>query len=618
MTNPQVPVSGSVGSGGDFPTNGSTAITLAGAAYTLRLFAPTSEVCYQQIVATGVSAGSSVVAPLVAGFTFCVINNSDGPFEFGGASGATVSIPVSTDASGTWVTTDGTNYGEVGGGGGGAVLPLTRWRYVDGDATGVTSPNGAAVVGQTSGGPWSTVTDAMNAIGVSTSTDDANALFAVSVSPSKTGYTETVTSPSYRNLSLSGPTGGQNSPIISGGLVVNSVAGGGAVAGSSQTVTLEELEFTGPISLNADGTSPVVELGIGDNVTFFGVTGAWEIITGDGEWACLGAFNTPTSSCIFGRAWVFIDGALTCAGLVCNGVLQVIGDIDCAGEISIFSSLNAIPTCSGNVTANAASNLLQSCTFEAITYRNNDASGGTTFVGCAFLGTIFIDNDVTFEGCSLNSGGSLTGATVAIAYTTFGGGFNIVAATAITSDAASWTSYLAQGGTLPVGATLTIVGQTASGYTTSAAFPANAYAITPAVSPGTPVLAFNLECKQTGRVTLHGVLLVDLDTADIPTFAVFAQTGAAATGGTAAGPNALFGSDATPLTVPAITTTPIGVFGPPITVGVTGVQSMTLDCHVDNVPLGASLCVWVQAAGTTGANTWQFTANVECDERALN
>ena len=92
------------------------AITLAGAPYTLRLFAPTSEICYQQIIAAGVSAGSSVVAPLVAGFTFCVINNSDGPFEFGGATGAAVSIPVSTDASGTWVTTDGTNYGEVGGG----------------------------------------------------------------------------------------------------------------------------------------------------------------------------------------------------------------------------------------------------------------------------------------------------------------------------------------------------------------------------------------------------------------------------------------------------------------------------------------------------------------------
>ena len=118
MTSPQVPVSGSVGGGGGFPTLGSTPVVLAGAPYTLRLFAPTSEVCYQQILVTGTSSGSSIVAPLVAGFTFCVVNNSDGPFEFGGSSGDTVTIPVSVGASGTWVTTDGTNYGPASGSGG--------------------------------------------------------------------------------------------------------------------------------------------------------------------------------------------------------------------------------------------------------------------------------------------------------------------------------------------------------------------------------------------------------------------------------------------------------------------------------------------------------------------
>ena len=70
------------------------------------------------------------------------------------------------------------------GEGGGDVAPLTRVRYVDGDASGVTGPNGAAVVGQTSGGPFPTVSAALAAFGVSTSTLDAETNVSVYVAPS--------------------------------------------------------------------------------------------------------------------------------------------------------------------------------------------------------------------------------------------------------------------------------------------------------------------------------------------------------------------------------------------------------------------------------------------------
>ena len=123
MSNPQVPISGSVGSAGPFPTLGSTPVVLPDADHVL---IDPSETCYQQIIVTGaLTADRNLVCPLVAGFTYLVVNNTTGGHNVlvGGVSGAKVVVPPTVISSGTWVTTDGTNYGQGGEG-----LDYVIWR----------------------------------------------------------------------------------------------------------------------------------------------------------------------------------------------------------------------------------------------------------------------------------------------------------------------------------------------------------------------------------------------------------------------------------------------------------------------------------------------------------
>ena len=107
MSNPQVPVSGSVGAAGPFPTLGATVITLLDADHVLL---DPSETCYQYILVKGtLTAIRTITAPNNApGFTYIVINETTGGFSinFGGSSGDGVTIQ---NGAGVLVTTDGTN-----------------------------------------------------------------------------------------------------------------------------------------------------------------------------------------------------------------------------------------------------------------------------------------------------------------------------------------------------------------------------------------------------------------------------------------------------------------------------------------------------------------------------
>jgi hypothetical protein len=107
MANPQIPVSGYIGATGPFPTLGETTITLVDADYVLE--AP-EETCYQIIAVEGVqTAARAVIAPLVRGLTYLVLNHTTGGFnvDFGGPLGVRVSIPPDGVS---WVTSDGAGY----------------------------------------------------------------------------------------------------------------------------------------------------------------------------------------------------------------------------------------------------------------------------------------------------------------------------------------------------------------------------------------------------------------------------------------------------------------------------------------------------------------------------
>jgi hypothetical protein len=107
MPQPEVPTYGPIGGSGRFPTLGNTLVSLTDADHTLLV---PSETCYQSVLIEGaLTAVRQVVAPLVAGYTFIVINQTTGGFDilFGGSSGAHVTLPPDVP---TWVTCDGTDY----------------------------------------------------------------------------------------------------------------------------------------------------------------------------------------------------------------------------------------------------------------------------------------------------------------------------------------------------------------------------------------------------------------------------------------------------------------------------------------------------------------------------
>ena len=121
MSGPQVPIFGQLGGSGAFPALGSNTIAASGAHHTLIV---PDETCYQSITVTGALSGDyPVFAPLVAGYTFIVTNNTTGGFNvvFGGTSGTVVHCPPGVP---TWVTcSDGFNYGSAPGGPTGATGP---------------------------------------------------------------------------------------------------------------------------------------------------------------------------------------------------------------------------------------------------------------------------------------------------------------------------------------------------------------------------------------------------------------------------------------------------------------------------------------------------------------
>src|ERR1700734_1145334 len=112
MSNPQVPISGSIGAAGPFPTLGVTLVTLADADHTLAI---PSETCYQYIKVTGtLTAARNLVGPLNGGFTFFVYNDTVGGFDVnvGGSSGAKVPVPPGSVVC--CIATDGVNYLQSG------------------------------------------------------------------------------------------------------------------------------------------------------------------------------------------------------------------------------------------------------------------------------------------------------------------------------------------------------------------------------------------------------------------------------------------------------------------------------------------------------------------------
>jgi len=139
--------------------------------------------------------------------------------------------------------------GAGGGGGGGA---LSRFKFIDGGATESTrngSPSPAA---------YKSVSEWLAALPVTTTAADSQAQQAGLVTPCLAGYTENVTFPAFRNVSLFCDTVGGVAPgavFVTGNAVWHNVAG---TNHAPTTISLLEIgvPFTGTFTGTDDGSSP--------------------------------------------------------------------------------------------------------------------------------------------------------------------------------------------------------------------------------------------------------------------------------------------------------------------------------------------------------------------------
>jgi len=149
------------------------------------------------------------------------------------------------------------------------------------------------------------------------------------------------------------------------------------------------------------------------------------------------------------------------------------------------------------------------------------------------------------------------------------------------------------------------------GFTTGT-FAGNLGAVTPALVPGTPILAFNLTPNQSGLIECAADILVSPSVADTLTYIAQLVEGGSATGGVSLGTNVLGGNNATPLVIPAGGVT-IAQFQES-TVASIAQRSSTLAFHA-NATVGAACAVVVYAISTSGASVWTVSVNASAIEQ---
>jgi hypothetical protein len=582
MSNPQVRIFGQLGSSGLFPTLGSTTVTLADANHTLTV---PSETCYQSLIVDGTqTAVRNIVAPLVAGFTFLVLNSTSGGFaiNFGGSSGDTVAVPPNEP---TWVTTDGTNYFE---GGSPSASPLSRTPVVDAGTT-AAAPNGSFDA------PLATIGAALATFGQPTSANDADAASTVLITSATNGYTENPAIPAYRNTVLQAITLNEDQssgPNLTGNITWTNTAGAGGIHPPGfATLSLVNFAQSGNITVTDDATvfSGIAML-LGASCTEIIGTGATDLsyIFLAQSSVVTGNVNCPHSSIILTGSSV-IEGGAVCSSLDIQDLATVFGNVTCSGTITIADSGEI-----GSSTVTAASITITDSTLASV---------------AATLASGLTATRSTFQAGSIHCG-----ATAEFSLCTFSGGFQVTATNVLT-DAVSWQNYLAQGG-LPNGSAVTITNASATAYGNSFSAPTS---VEPATGAGTPIAAFNLTPTQSGLIELDGVIAVSaFSGADAPVFNVFLYEGtstgvlspAVNKGGIMAGPS-------NPITIPVSSPTLLGTFTWPAALATMGALSMTL-ATFGLATVGTAASIVITATSLTGTSNWSYALNLTALERPLN
>lgn len=245
-------------------------------------------------------------------------------------------------------------------GGGAAIVPLSRQKFIDGDTT-QTGLNGSIA------SPFKTIAQFMASRG-NVSAQDATAPYVGWLMPTLNGYTEDVFFPPYASTELRGECfSGENGAgtFITGNVTLNNVAG--AFAGEDPAVVMHNISMTGTFTVTDDVGAP------GSNVIF----GGDEVMRGNVF--MFGGFvsNTTTN---FGSA-TFSNAAV--ASIDCGSAVNSASALLLSSQVGpvIARQVAAFETVfSGNITVNDTARFTN-CTFQPGTAPVVTAPNGSFFDG---------------------------------------------------------------------------------------------------------------------------------------------------------------------------------------------------------------------------------------------
>jgi hypothetical protein len=281
--------------------------------------------------------------------------------------------------------------------------PPSRVRYIDGGALATNTPTGDIEA------PFVSVSAAIAAVGVPLSAGDANQTMLLKLCPSTVAaYTENPAFKAYRNYKLIGDGSiGQIGNTITGNVSWANVAGGGAVIGTSASLSLRDVSITGTLTLTDDATMA----GVTEQVTISASEQAGDTLS----------TQSPTAG---------VAGTTTMTG-VTHATLD-------------FYVVNATM---GNLVSSAS------------------ATGAVIQLSGAFVGSVTCNQLVASRTKFASSTITVnSGAPIKLIQCSFSGSAPVLVAGAtgtITMDGSTWAAFLEAGGTITSGIVLVIGGSQA-------------------------------------------------------------------------------------------------------------------------------------------------------------
>lgn len=145
----------------------------------------------------------------------------------------------------------------------------------------------------------------------------------------------------------------------------------------------------------------------------------------------------------------------------------------------------------------------------------------------------------------------------------------------------------------------------------------------PAVTPGTPIAAFNVTATESGIFEILGSLYLQFigptfGGPQVPSYTINVYTGSSTGGFAPAGEDTLYASVANPIVVPAGASSLVQLYQVNPLAETSDPISLPVSALAAGLPIGTAMSIVIFAISQSGGVSWTYNANLAALERALS